>query len=42
MPLPDIELDDLTFEQIAAELIRRIPAYTPEWTDTTTAIPASR
>jgi predicted phage baseplate assembly protein len=33
MPLPDIELDDLTFEQIATELIRRIPAYTPEWTD---------
>jgi predicted phage baseplate assembly protein len=33
MPLPDIQLDDLTFEQIASELIRRIPAYTPEWTD---------
>jgi len=33
MPLPDIELDDRTFEQLAAELVRRIPAYTPEWTD---------
>src|SRR5947209_19760278 len=33
MPLPPIQLDDRTFEQIAAELRRRIPAYTPEWTD---------
>jgi predicted phage baseplate assembly protein len=33
MPLPPIQLDDRTFEQLAAELRRRIPAYTPEWTD---------
>lgn len=33
MPLPDIQLDDRTFEQLATELRRRIPAYTPEWTD---------
>ena len=33
MPLPNIQLDDRTFEQLATELRRRIPAYTPEWTD---------
>jgi predicted phage baseplate assembly protein len=33
MPLPDIQLDDRTFEQLRTELLRRIPAYTPEWTD---------
>ena len=33
MPLPDIQLDDRTFEQLVTELRRRIPAYTPEWTD---------
>ena len=33
MPLPDIQLDNRTFEQLATELRRRIPAYTPEWTD---------
>jgi hypothetical protein len=33
MPLPDIQLDDRTFEQLAAELKRRIPGYSPEWTD---------
>jgi hypothetical protein len=33
MPLPDINLDDRTFEQIQNELKRRIPAYTQEWTD---------
>ena len=33
MPLPEINLDDRTFEQLYQELIRRIPAYTPEWTD---------
>jgi predicted phage baseplate assembly protein len=26
-------LDDRTYEQLRAELIRRIPVYTPEWTD---------
>jgi predicted phage baseplate assembly protein len=33
MPLPDINLDDRTFEQLFNEARRRIPAYTPEWTD---------
>jgi predicted phage baseplate assembly protein len=33
MALPPIQLDDRTFAQLSAELRRRIPAYTPEWTD---------
>lgn len=33
MPLPDIQLDDRTFESIVTEAKRRIPGYTPEWTD---------
>jgi predicted phage baseplate assembly protein len=33
MALPDITLDDRTFEQLVAEAKRRIPGYTPEWTD---------
>jgi len=33
MPLPDINLDDRTFDQLYAELSRRIEVYTPEWTD---------
>jgi predicted phage baseplate assembly protein len=33
MPLQDINLDDRTFEDLYQELIRRIPTYTPEWTD---------
>jgi len=33
MPLPDINLDDRTFENLYQELVRRIPTYTPEWTD---------
>jgi predicted phage baseplate assembly protein len=33
MPLPNLNLDDRTFEQLYQELRRRIPAYTPEWTD---------
>ncbi len=33
MPLPDIQLDDRSFDDLVAELRRRIPAYTPEWTD---------
>jgi hypothetical protein len=33
MPFPDIQLDDRTFEDLYAELRRRIPRYTPEWTD---------
>ncbi len=33
MPLPDIQLDDRRFEDLVAEARRRIPSYTPEWTD---------
>jgi predicted phage baseplate assembly protein len=33
MPLPDIQLDDRAFEDIVADARRRIPTYTPEWTD---------
>lgn len=33
MPLADINLDDRTFEDLFQELRRRIPSYTPEWTD---------
>ena len=33
MALPDINLDNRTFEQLVAEAKRRIPGYTPEWTD---------
>jgi predicted phage baseplate assembly protein len=33
MPLPQINLDDRQFKDIYQELVRRIPAYTPEWTD---------
>ncbi len=33
MTLPDIKLDDRTFEDLVAEAKRRIPGYTPEWTD---------
>jgi predicted phage baseplate assembly protein len=31
--LPDIVLDDRRFDEIVAEARRRIPGYTPEWTD---------
>src|SRR4030095_3770746 len=33
MPLPDINLDDRSFEERVCEAKRRIPGYTPEWTD---------
>jgi predicted phage baseplate assembly protein len=33
MPLPDITLDDRSYSDLVTELRRRIPAYTPEWTD---------
>ena len=33
MPLPDIQLDDRSYNDLVNELRRRIPAYTPEWTD---------
>lgn len=33
MPLPELNLDDRSFEDIVLEAKRRIPGYTPEWTD---------
>lgn len=33
MALADIKLDDRRFEDLVAEARRRIPGYTPEWTD---------
>jgi predicted phage baseplate assembly protein len=33
MPLETPRLDDRTFEDLVQELRRRIPQYTPEWTD---------
>jgi predicted phage baseplate assembly protein len=33
MPLPELQLDDRTFETLVADAKRRIPGYTPEWTD---------
>ncbi len=39
MSLPAPKLDDRTFEQIRAELIGRIPALCPQWTDHNTSDP---
>ena len=33
MPLPSPVLDDRSYQQLRDELVRRIPVYTPEWTD---------
>jgi len=33
MPLPTPILDDRSYAQLRDELVRRIPVYTPEWTD---------
>ncbi|HEV7684665.1 MAG TPA: putative baseplate assembly protein [Pyrinomonadaceae bacterium] len=33
MPIPNPILDDRSYQQLRDELIRRIPVYTPEWTD---------
>jgi predicted phage baseplate assembly protein len=33
MPLPSPILDDRSYRQLRDELVRRIPVYTPEWTD---------
>ena len=33
MPIVSPQLDDLTYDRITTELIRRIPVYSPEWTD---------
>ena len=42
MALPDIQLDDRRFEEIVAEARRRIPGYTPEWTDLNEQYPGGR
>lgn len=39
MPLPAPILDDRSYEQLRDELIRRIPVYTPEWTDVNASDP---
>ena len=33
MPIEAPQLDDLRFDRTVEELVRRIPAYAPEWTD---------
>ena len=33
MPLPVPQLDDRRFDDLVAELLARIPAHTPEWTN---------
>src|SRR5450432_2520026 len=33
VPLPTPILDDRSYQQLRDELVRRIPVYTPEWTD---------
>lgn len=33
MPIPTPILDDRSYQQLRDELVRRIPVYTPEWTD---------
>jgi hypothetical protein len=33
VPLPNPIIDDRSYQQLRDELVRRIPVYTPEWTD---------
>jgi predicted phage baseplate assembly protein len=33
MPVRPPRLDDRTYDDLVAELVRRIPAHTPEWTN---------
>ena len=33
MPIRPPALDDRSFDDLVADLVRRIPAHTPEWTD---------
>jgi hypothetical protein len=33
MPIVSPQLDDLTYDRVVAELTRRIPVYSPEWTN---------
>ena len=39
MSLPNPILDDRSYQQLRDELVRRIPVYTPEWTDHNAADP---
>lgn len=33
MPIPRYQLDDLNFQDLVQEMVARIPAHTPEWTN---------
>src|SRR5688572_4905965 len=33
MPIESPLLDDLRYDRVVEELVRRIPVYSPEWTD---------
>jgi hypothetical protein len=33
MPIPRYQLDDLDFQELVQEMVARIPAHTPEWTN---------
>jgi len=33
VPITSPDLDDLSYDRVVAELTRRIPVYSPEWTD---------
>ena len=33
MPIPRYQLDDLNFQELVQEMVARIPAHTPEWTN---------
>jgi hypothetical protein len=33
MPIESPQLDDLSYDRVVTDLVRRIPVYAPEWTD---------
>ena len=33
MPIQSPQLDDLRYDRVVEELLRRVPVYSPEWTD---------
>src|SRR3954470_6174962 len=33
MPIESPQLDDLRYDRVVEDLVRRIPVYAPEWTD---------
>src|ERR1700719_1897071 len=39
VPIPNPILDDRSYQQLRDELVRRIPVYTPEWTDNNASDP---